>query len=432
MADDIKYHFSQRSEMAQEIISRKPGFLEKSALYLFLSILVVLISCTWFIKYPDIIEAKALLSATNAPKELIIRHEGRLTKLLAGNKKQVVKNEILGLMESTASHQDVLRLSSQIDKCINLLNGHRFKEAVGCFPDSYGNLGEVRDAYREFIGALQQFDDYMVNGFYGRKMEMLRQDIETLEQAKAVVQRQFELTEEDLLLAEESFNMNRNLFEEKVIAREAFRSEKSRFVNKKMTISQLSNALLSNITQKREKLKEIDQLKHDLAQQNVLFLQAVQSLQNVVDEWKRKYVILAPIDGEVVLNVPLQEHQFLQQGKMIGYIDPGHSHYFAEVNLPQANFGKVDTGLQVQLRVAAYPFQEVGFLQGTINYVSRVSTDSGFVATVRLDNGLVTSNNFPLAYKSGLKAEAIVITRNVRLMNRLANNVFKSVSMGSK
>ncbi|RPE12264.1 HlyD family efflux transporter periplasmic adaptor subunit [Chitinophaga lutea] len=432
MAEEIKYHFSQRSEMAQEIISRKPGFLEKSALYLFLGILVILISSTWFVKYPDIIEGKALLSATNAPKELIIRHEGRLTKLLAGNRKQVVKNELLGLMESTASHQDVLRLSSMIDKCIVLLNANRFKEAAGCFSGGYGNLGEARDAYREFIGALQQFDDYMVNGFYGRKMEMLRQDIETLEQAKEVIQRQFELTEQDMLLAEESFNMNRNLFEEKVIAREAFRNEKSKFVNKKMTVSQLSSAILSNITQKREKLKEIDQLKHDLAQQKALFLQAVQSLQNVVDEWKRKYVIVAPIDGEVVLNVPLQEQQFLQQGKMIGYIDPGHSHYFAEVNLPQANFGKVDTGQQVQLRVAAYPFQEVGFLQGTINYVSRVSTDSGFVATVRLDNGLVTSNNVPLAYKSGLKAEAIVITRNVRLMNRLVNNVFKSVSVGTK
>ena len=61
--------FHQRSEAAQEIISRQPGFAERWALILFLSVLVILTACTWFIKYPDIIETSGRLTADNAPKK---------------------------------------------------------------------------------------------------------------------------------------------------------------------------------------------------------------------------------------------------------------------------------------------------------------------------------------------------------------------------
>ncbi|NLR62642.1 HlyD family efflux transporter periplasmic adaptor subunit [Chitinophaga polysaccharea] len=390
---EMVYSIQQRSEMVQEIISHKPGFLERWALYLFLIILLSLFSTTWFIKYPDIIEANAVLTATNAPKEIIVRQEGRLVNLLTFNRKKVKKNELLGLMESNASHQEVLELSMQIDSCITLFNHGRFEKVVRYFSRHHNNLGEIQQPYGDFIKSLQQFDDYVVNGFYARKTETLRQDATSMDQAKLTLQQQLELTEQDVKLAEESYNMNKELFDGKVIAKEEFRNEKSKFVNKKMSIPQLTASLISNESQKRDKLKEIDQLQHDYLQQKVLFQQAIQSLKNVVDEWKRKYVIMAPIAGEVVLNVPLQENQFLLQGKTLGYIDPGFSQYFAEISLPQTNLGKIDTGLQVQLRFAAYPYQEVGFVKGTINYVSKIASDSGFMATVRLDNGLVTNNH---------------------------------------
>lgn len=421
-----------RSEVMQEVISQHPGFLEKWALYIFLIILIILFSLAWFITYPDIIEAHAILTGTNTPKEIIIRQEGRLVKLMAHIKGKVKKNETLGFMESNANPLDVLQLSSQIDSSIAMLHKGQFRQVVHGFTGHYDNLGEIQPSYGEFITASQQFDDYIVNGFYKIKAGMLKKDVEALDMTRTTIQQQLQLTEQDLKLAEESEHMNQELFDGKVIAREAFRTEKSKFFAKKMSIPQLEASLLANTTQKRDKQREIYQLEHDLAQQTTLFQQSLLVLKYTVDEWKKKYVITAPVGGEVVLNVPLQENQYFQQGKMIGYIDPGDGHYFAELNLPQANFGKVDTGLQVQLRFDAYPYQEVGFVQGTINYVSNVVSDSGFIATVRLDSGLVTSNNRTVIYKTGLRAQAIVITRNTSLLKRLVNNTAKFISVGSK
>ncbi len=143
-------------------------------------------------------------------------------------------------------------------------------------------------------------------------------------------------------------------------------------------------------------------------------------------------MLQSPVDGNIFFIIPLQENQFLQPGKLIGYINPDDSHFYAETYLPQNNFGKASIGLKVQLRFDAYPYQETGFVDGTINYISHVASDSGFLATVQLDHGLVTNTGRPISYKSGLTAQAIVINRDLRLLQRLWFNLNKSVTVGNK
>ena len=428
----VRNQINRRSEMAQEIISARPDFTEKWALFMIMGVLLLLLAGTWFIKYPDIIEASATLTAFNAPKELITRQEGRLTELLVHNNEKVDKNQVLGWIESTASHEEVLALSGLLDSCAGLLNTGQEQSASRLFDKPFNNLGEIQQQYQSFITALQLFRDYTGDGFYLRKRVMLQNDIHALDSAHRTVQAQKTLTEQDIRLAEETYNMNQKLYNERVISSDEFRTEKSKVINKQMAIPQLEASLLSDEAQKRDKLKELDQIEHDRAQELTTFQQAVQSLKSAVDDWKKKYILQAPVAGRVVFTIPLQENQFLPQGRLLGYINPDDSHFYAEVNLPQSNFGKIDTGLQVQLRFDAYPYQEMGFVGGTLSYVSNVPSDSGFLANVRLDNGLETSSHRPIPYKSGLKAQAIIITRNMRLLQRLWFGMNKSASVGNK
>ena len=421
-----------RSEMAQEIISRKPDFMERWALLIFLGIVLLLFAATWFIKYPDIIETTAKLTASNAPKEIVPRQEGRVVKLFVHNNDRVNKGDVLAWIESTANHEEVMELSKQIDSSISLLNAGQVEKVSTLFNKRFGNLGEIQQGYQTFITALQLFNDYKINGFYDRQKAILQNDIHSIESTNQTIQYQKSLTEEDLKVAEESYNMNKKLVEEKVISKEEFRNEKSRILNKQMSIPQLEASLLSNESQRRDKIKELQKIDHDVEQQQLTFLQALQSLKSTVDDWKKKFVLQSPVYGKVFFTIPIQENQFLQQGKLIGYINPDDSHFYAEANLPQNNFGKIDTGLQVQLRFDAYPYQEVGFVEGTLSYVSNVPSDSGFLADVRLDKGLMTNNRRPIPYKNGLKAQAIIITKNMRLLQRLWYNINKSTSVGSK
>jgi len=426
---DMAKYRTLRSGEIQEIISKKPGFVGRWALFIFLGVLLLLLSATWFIQYPDIIEAKATLAAYNAPKEIIPQKEGRLIKLFVHNDEELKEKQIIGFIESTANHTEVLDLSKRLDSSLYLLNNEKLAAASLLFVKRFENLGELQNVYREFSIALQQYDDYLVNGFYSTKKSLLLKDIASLHQKTAIINSQKQLTEEEMVLAQESFDMNKYLADEKVISKEDFRIEKGKLLNKQMTLPQIEGTILSNKDLQREKTKEIFQLDHDIAQQKFLFQQALQTLKSAVNEWMRNYVISAPVAGKVSFITPVQENKFLQQGKVVGYITPSNSQYYAETNLPQANFGKVDTGQQVQLRFEAYPYQEFGSIEGRLNYISKIPSDSGFLATIQLSNGLITNHQKELHYRNGLKANAIVITRSARLLQRLYYNLVKNTSM---
>jgi HlyD family secretion protein len=421
-----------RSEMAQDIVSHKPGFAEKWALLIILLLLVSLFGATWFIKYPDTITTSAILTASNAPKEIIIRQDGRLVKLFSHNNDAVKKGAVIGWIESTASHGDVISLSKIVDSSIGLLVTNQLAKASSQFNKYYTSLGEIQQNYQQFITAWQQFNDYFVNGFYLEKQKILEDDLSALDSMKKTIEGQTTLTRSDVQLAEESFGMQKQLFEEKVIPREEFRAEQSKLLNKQIEIAQLNATLLSSQTEKRNKLKELQQLQHDISLQKTLFLQALQSLKSVVDDWEAKYLLMSPVDGIVFFVIPLQENQFLKTGKLLGYFMPEDNHYYAETNLPQINLGKVDTGLQVQLRFDAYPYQETGFVEGKLSYVSKMASDSGFLATISLNNGLVTNNRIPIPYKNGLTAQAIVVTKNMRLLQRFYYTIIKSTSVAGR
>ncbi|MDB5122402.1 MAG: hemolysin secretion protein [Mucilaginibacter sp.] len=438
-ADDVKSFLSsytvstrinQRSELAEEIISNKPDFMEKWALLIFLGILLVMLASTWFVRYPDIIEARAILTAQNGPKEIISRQDGRLVRLFFHNNERVSRNEIIGWIESTANHKEIITLSNQIDSGIILLNLNELDKVSKIFNKRYNNLGEIQPVYQQFISAWQIFNDYMVNGFYAKKKNLLMNDISSLNKSKEIIENQKGLTEQDVKIAEESFKMNKKLLDEKVLTKEEYRTQTSRYVNKQLAIPQINNSLLDNQTQQRNKLKEIDQLNHDIAQQKIIFSQTLHSLKSQIDDWVKKYIIKAPIDGKVTFIIPLQENQNVQSGRVLGFVNPIDSHFYAEATLPQYNFGKLDTGLAVQLRFDAYPYQEMGFIEGRLNYISDVPSDSGFLATVKFNHGLMTNNHRLIPYKNGLKAQAIIITKNMRLMERLYYNIVKSTSVG--
>ncbi|WP_214228780.1 hypothetical protein [Pedobacter sp. B4-66] len=430
LSKTLSTKINRRSEMAQEILSNKPDWLERNALFIFLGIILLLFSGTWIVKYPDFITAKFKLTSANAPKAIISRHQGRLVKLLVKNNISIRENEVIGFMESTANHEEVIQLSDRLTKAVKLMEMGKENETAQFFNLSFQNLGELQQKYQMFIATWQIFVDYSKNGFYEKKINSLKSDMAYQDSLRTTIVKKQELILKDLDLAAENFSINKGLLDKGIITKAEYREENSKFLNKQSLIPEMDASLLSSSNQKRDKQKEIDQLVHDEAQQNVIFYQSLQSLKSAVDEWKKEYIIQSPTNGITNLNGALQENQFLQNGSIIGYVNPDKGTEYVEIKLSQTNFGKIDTGLNVQLRLDAFPYQEFGFLDGTINYVSNIATDSGFLATVKLSKGLKTNNNLEIPYRNGLSGQALIITKNMRLFDRIYYNTIKSTSVG--
>ncbi len=412
-----------RSAEVSEIISNKPGFLIRWGITIFFIILLSIIASTFFIQYPDTVVVKAKLTSINAPKEVKTRIEGKLIKLKAIEGSFVKQGDLLGFMESTANHDEVISLSRIIDSLQILMNNSQIESITKHLLQPYQNIGEAQYAYQSFMQNFTLFKQYLSTGYYLKKKGMLQNDMVYLQRLHNNLIQQKELQEEDLGLAKETFEANKSLKEDKVISPLDYRIEKSRFIGKAMTIPQITSAIISNESSQHEKQKEILQLENEIAQQKGIFSQALNTLKAQIDEWKNKYLLIAPINGKVAFAIFMQENQQLQNNQTACFINPENTNYYAEVYIPQSNFGKVQRGQKVLLKLPSYPFQEYGALEGKLDFVSNIATDSGYIAKVILPNALNTNYNKQVQYRDGLRAQGEIITADLKLSDRLINQI---------
>jgi multidrug efflux pump subunit AcrA (membrane-fusion protein) len=408
------------STEVQEIISQTPNWIVRNGMVLFLAIIVTLLATTFFINYPDVVNANAALISVNAPKEIKAKTEGRLVKLFVKEGEQVEENKIIGFIESRAVHNEVISLSNLIDtlQAVTEKNTERLPYFI---TNSYKNLGEVQPYYQLFMQAFTTFRQYISSGYYLKRKNMLQGDIVFLQKLHANLGEQKTMQEEDLGLADKNFAASKSLSSDKVIADVEFRNEKSKLIAKAMTIPQINASLINNESSKHEKEKEIAQLENDIAQQKGIFLQALNTLKSQLSEWKNKYLLVASVSGKTIFNNFPEENMQLKQGQTVCFINPENTLYYASIFIPQKNFGKIKKGEKVILKLPAYPFQEFGTITGKLDFIAEIPTDSGFTAKVLLPNGLLTNYRRELQYHEGLSAKAEIITEDLKLSQRIFN-----------
>ena len=420
------------SNEVQEIISYRPVWILRNGTTLFLIIIVCLIASTFFISYPDVVHAGAMLTSINAPKEVKTKTEGKLVKLYAVEGAYVKQHEILGFIESTANHQKMIQFSKVIDSLQILLTINRTEEAINYFKSFSSSQqssafpppsGEIAGAVSTYMQSFILFKQYLQNGYYLKQKAMLQNDMSYLQRLHTNLLEQKEMQVEDAGLAKETFDANKSLKEDKVISPLDYRNEKSRYIGKELAIPQISSAIISNESSQHEKEKEILQLENEIAQQKGIFTQALNTLKAQLDEWKTTYLLIAPIDGKIAFAGFVQENQQLQNNKTVCFINPENTQYFVQVNIPQQNFGKIKQGQKVLLKLPSYPFQEFGAITGKLDFISNIPTDSGYLAKVLLPNGLQTNYKKLVLYHEGLLAQAEIITEDLKLSDRLLNQL---------
>ncbi|MEO8713195.1 MAG: HlyD family efflux transporter periplasmic adaptor subunit, partial [Parafilimonas sp.] len=363
-----------------------------------------------------------------APKPVINKVPGKLIKLFAKEGDTVRENDMIGYMESTAQPEEVLQLSNMLDSISFLIMNDHSAILPAYINNFYlENLGELQQPYQTFIQSFIVYKDYIGNGFYTRKKAMLATGINDLEKLHVNLNDQRSIQQQDETLAVKTFEMNEYLLKEKVISLKEYRDEKSKLLNKSLSVPEVNSSLINNESQQNDKQKEILELDNTAAQQKAVFMQAINTLKNEVNDWKKKYLLTAPVAGTVSFTNFLQEKQELDANQIICYIKPAASAYYAEAYIPQSNFGKIKIGEQVLLKFQAYPYEQYGSVAGVLEFISPIPTDSGYAAKINLPNGLVTNYGKQIEYSDGLISSAQIITQNLRLLQRFYYDIYKQV-----
>lgn len=409
-----------RSEEVQELLARPPRWLLRWGITVVFGVLLLLLAGSWLVHYPDLVRASFKLTSANVPRVVLTRTDGRLIRLLAREGQTVQAGTSLAYLESTARHDEVLRLSHELAKAWSIASRGNVEGLDRLRLSDYNQLGELQTAYQTFEQARIGLRAYLINGFFSKKRAMLQQEIVDLEALAQNLREQHAMQAQDIQLAQEDYDIQRKLYDDKVIARLEIKREESKNIARRLPYQQTASALIGNQTAQRAKQKEILELDQQVAEERDKFLQSLNTLQSAADSWKAKYVLTAPVAGQVVYPGTLQENQSVTLGQELFYVAPPTTDYFGELHVSQVNAGKVQVGQDVLIKFAGFPYQEFGAVRGRITTIAAIPLkDSIFLAKVVLPVGLKTAYGKTLAYKTGMTASAEIITDDSPLIHKL-------------
>jgi multidrug efflux pump subunit AcrA (membrane-fusion protein) len=419
---------TRHSDEVQDIITKVPSWLLRWGITLFFGILLLIVLLSALIRYPDIVDAPLKIDSPNSPKPVVAKMPGKLVKLLVKENETVTAGQPLAYLESTANHEKVLSLLTNLKSLQRQVLQNKLVDA-GLFNEADNiQFGELQSAYQQFYQEYLAYKSSVNNGFLIKKRAYLQKDLGYLSAQQQQLKAEKTIEQKDFDIESDEYAMHKKLAEQKVETPAELRQEESKLLAKKSPLVQTESSLITNNNSYAAKQSDILELNNQLQEEKAKFLQALNSLISSAEDWKSKYVLTASQSGKISFAGIVQENQVLAPNQEVFYVNPGNEQFFGEMTIPQSSMGKVKEGQEVLVKLKSYPFEEYGMIKGRINYIADVPyRDSVFISRVDFKVNKFSDLKRPIHLKQGMTADAEIITQNATLMQRLGRSIFKVI-----
>ena len=409
------------SESVQEIINYNPPWVVRKGTVYFSLFFFLLFGLTFFVSYPDIIKGTMKLTSADAPKSVVPKMNGKLVKLFVKENAAVQQNQTLAYLESTANHDEILRLSATLDTIQKSVQRGYFSTLNVLRKNNYANLGELQPDYQRFEQTLTQLQSMTSNGFYEQKKGLLNDEITDLNFMSDKLSEQRDIYAKDYELAKAEFAKRQRLARQGVIASSELSEAESRLLSKQIPMKQTEAQIINNQAEQNSKQKELLDLDKSLFEQKNNASESLRTLISAVNGWKQKYIIVAPVSGKVIFQTTIQENQTINTEQELFYIgSSSNSQNVGDVNIPQDNFGKIKTGQKVIIRFNSFASEEFGTVAGEVIYISQIpAKDNSYLVKIGLTNGLKTTYNKNITFRNGMLANIDIITEDRTLADKI-------------
>ena len=410
-----------RSEEVQEILTKTPHWMIRWGNILFLSLVLVLLLISWYVKYPDIITSQAIITTQIPPQKKYAIITGKIDSIFVNDNQNVIKNQHLAIIENTADYNDVIFLKSVTDTIKILKNSFYFP--IDKMPILF--LGDIETSYAIFEN---NYIKYIINKelkpFYN-EANANRVTISELKRRLSNQKSQKSLNKRELEFKQKDLKRSKNLFEKGVISLKGYEAKQLEYLqaernykNISFSISKLRESISNG--KKTSKSTEISRIREEM----ILIKNVIQSfiqLKKSIKNWEMKYLLSSKINGKVSFLNYWSKNQTVNKGDLVFTIIPNeNSSFIAKLKTPAQNLGKVKIDQKVYIKLKNYPSYEFGVLKGKVNQISEVSDMDGlYTINVSLPKKeLVTSYNKEIDFKQEMRGTAEIVTEDLRLIQR--------------
>jgi HlyD family secretion protein len=426
MSEDKKIEI--RSDEVQEIMGTPPKWITRWGTLIISLVVAMLLTGSYFYKYPDLISATVTIISENPPIPIIARSDGKLDKIFVADKQKVSANTILGIIENPADYEDVYALINVLNKIQDFFNS----------PDEFGdlkfaedyNLGLYHSYYSSFISQLNDYQTFFKYNPYDQRIQSLSKQVTGYLNYKNKSRDKINVLRQDYELALTQFNRDSSVFEKDLSSQADLDKSKGAMLKQQLAYQEAMTEIEStNIT--------IENLESQIKEQRIEKAETEQKLLSTLNEkyenllnqlrsWEQDYILKTPVEGRVTFTNYWSENQFVSSGNIVLTIVPDEDqNIIGKAFIPVIGAGKVQPDQKVNIKLDNYPHMEFGSLEGVISNISMVPVNSEdgnyYTAEIQLGNELITNYKKKLPFNQEMQGVAEIITKERRLIERLVD-----------
>ncbi|MBK9390203.1 MAG: HlyD family efflux transporter periplasmic adaptor subunit [Bacteroidetes bacterium] len=408
------------SEPVREIMGNPPsGILRWGNIILFFVFLVFLIF-SWILKYPDMVPAPVEITTINPPATLVTKITGRIKYLLVRDNEKVSVGQVLAVMETTASI-DEIRL---LEKTLDSINNPR--ELIYTQFPMLSQLGEIQNIYAIFVKNLSNMNSYLKNDYYGNKIISLKEEITATEEYIERLKVKEKLFAENRILESKKYRRDSLLYAGKVIPESEIEKSHQAFIRINIELQQVrldySEKTIA-LAEKKQlirdyKIRQVDEEDKLISLLNESYL----NLRAQIIIWENNYLLKSPFDGIVTFTQFWTVNQIVTKDEAVLNVVPLITgSYVGRVKLKMLRSGKVKQGQKVNIKLSSFPYLEFGMVKGIVRTKSLVPSSDEYIIEIDLPDGLTTLYGKKLEFTQNMSGTAEILTEESRIIQKLVN-----------
>jgi multidrug resistance efflux pump len=403
------------SDPVREIMGNPPSRILRWGTGVMFSVFVLFILFAWLIRYPDTIPAPVEITTSNPPVTLVTKITGNIKSLYVREKEKVSAGQLLAVMETTASMEEI-KLLKQIVDTIN-----KPELLITKSLPEFSELGELQETYGSFLTNLSDLKNYIANDFYGYKIVSLTDEIRGIQEYINRLLVKEKLYSENQKLEARKFKRDSLLFVDRVIPESELERSHQSLIRLNIELQQVRldhSGKSIEMAEKRQLLQDYNIKKVEDKEKLVSVLnESYMNLTAQIKIWENTYLLVSPVDGIVSFTRFWNANQSVVKDEPVITVVPLETgNFLGRISLKMQRSGKVKPGQKVNIKLSGFPYLEYGMVRGVIKSKSLVPSQEAYIIEIDLPDGLTTLYGMKLDFTQNMQGTAEIITEDIRLL----------------
>jgi HlyD family secretion protein len=419
------------SDPVREIMGNPPRRILRWGTGVMFLVFVLFILFAWLIKYPDTIPAPVEITTSNPPVTLVTKITGNIKYLYVSEKEKVSAGQLLAVMETTASIDEINRLKQIVDTI------RKPELLISRILPEFSELGELQETYGTFRRDLSDLKNYLDNDFNGFKIASLTTEIRGIQEYINRLIVKETLYSENQKLEAKKFKRDSLLFVDRIIPESELEKSHQALIRLNIDLQQVR-------LDRSEKSIEMAEKRQLLQDYNIKRVEDKENLVAVLNEsymnltarikiWDNTYLLISPVAGIVSFTRFWNANQSVVKDEPVITVVPLETgNFLGRINLKMLRSGKVKPGQKVNIKLSGYPYLEYGMVRGVIKSKSLVASRDAYIIEIDLPDGLTTLYGMKLDFAQNMQGTAEIITEDIRLLQKIINPFRYMISRNKK